>query len=253
MRGAVDARGARHALVLSAVAVLVSLAPLGCGGAAAPVAHVTSVSVTVPVDGATVATRDIEVVGAVVPQAALVRMAGRGIRVRAGAFRARMRLHTGVNRIRVFASARGYGHARAELTVRYQANAPVRHAAPGLAAQVNNVCSNLDVRLVVMAPASDPATFLREERKLLALQHVLVSHLEAIKAPPAARTAYAAFVSSLALLVSDNAQAVHDVQTNSVAALNRLVAQAKPAAAIFMSHGQRLGFYACTEEVVPVG
>lgn len=63
----------------------------------------------VPVDGATVAIRDIEVVGDVAPQAAVVRVAGRRVRVRAGAFRARMRLHTGVNRIRVFASTRGYG------------------------------------------------------------------------------------------------------------------------------------------------
>jgi hypothetical protein len=240
-------------LVLTAVAVLVSLALVGCGAAAAPVPHVTSVSVTVPVDGATVATRNIEVVGAVLPQAARVRVAGRGIRVRAGAFKARMRLHAGVNRIRVFASARGYGHARTELTVRYRANAPVRRAAPGLAAQVNAACSNLDVKLVVMAPASDPTTYVSEARKLLPLQRRLVSRLEAIKAPPAARTAYAAFVSSFDLVVSDDAQVLQDLQTNAVAGLPGLVAQAKPASASFLAHGHRLGFYACTEFVVPLG
>lgn len=129
----------------------------------------------------------------------------------------------------------------------------MRHAAPGLAAQVNGACSNLDGRLVVMAPASDPTTYLRDARKLLALQHVLLSRLKTIKAPPAARTGYAAFVSSIALLVSENVQALQDLQTNSVAALHRVSAQAKPSAASFMSHGRRLGFYSCTESVVPVG
>lgn len=104
-------------VVLGAAVGLLS----GCGGSGAPngASHRVQVSLIAPTDGSEVTVANIEVLGTITPRDAALRVFGKRVRVRHGAFRARIVLHRGVTRIRIKASARGFLGSSMTVSVRY--------------------------------------------------------------------------------------------------------------------------------------
>lgn len=91
---------------------------VGCGGAATPSA--VHVSITAPVDGATVVVPGIEVLGTIEPKNGVVTVSGKRAQVENGTFRRPMLLTTRLTRIKIVARARGYVDSTMEVSVSYQ-------------------------------------------------------------------------------------------------------------------------------------
>lgn len=105
-------------------ACLIALACLACAGCAtsepAGPPQVT-LSLTAPTSGATVGVRTVFVSGTVSPAHAVVRVAGKRVRVHRGSFRHAIRLDRRTTRIKIVARARGFRTARIQTTVHYSA------------------------------------------------------------------------------------------------------------------------------------
>jgi hypothetical protein len=93
----------------------------GCGSASKPAsAPVVRVSLTAPVDGATVAVPNIEVIGSIDPANAVVRVFGSRVKVVNGAFKQHLLLRNGLTRIRISARARGFTGTTTWVRVRFR-------------------------------------------------------------------------------------------------------------------------------------
>ena len=108
----------RHLLAMLALSAGVAT---GCGSSTTTTGPPTvNVSLTAPSYGAVVGVQDIDVVGLVAPNSAVVRVD----RVRAhvankGVFKSNLTLHPGMNRIRIVATAHGYKRATVSVSLRY--------------------------------------------------------------------------------------------------------------------------------------
>ncbi len=108
----------RHLLAMLALPAGVAA---GCGSSTTTTgAPTVNVSLTAPSYGAVVGVQDIDVVGLVAPNSAVVRVD----RVRAhvankGGFKSNLTLHPGMNRIRIVATAHGYKRATVSVSLRY--------------------------------------------------------------------------------------------------------------------------------------
>jgi hypothetical protein len=89
----------------------------GCGAAQTP--GTVQLSLTAPVDGATVNVHGIVVLGTVRPKLAVVIMSGKRIRVINGTFKHPLVLRRRLTRIKVVARAAGYAGAATNISVRY--------------------------------------------------------------------------------------------------------------------------------------
>jgi hypothetical protein len=115
-----------------AVVALASLILAGCGGTSGP--HAVRLSLTAPVDGATVGVTRIEVLGTIDPKSAVVVVNGRPVRVIAGSFRQSIVLHNRLTRIRIVASAHGFVRSTAVVSVHYNPRVlPAASPAPAAA------------------------------------------------------------------------------------------------------------------------
>jgi hypothetical protein len=139
--------------------MLLSLVVVGCGGASGPAA--VKLSLTAPTDGATVVVSSLYALGTVQPKGAAVVISGKPVHVHSGAFRDRISLHRGLNRLRLVASAPGFltttmnvavrseptpqrpagGQSSAAQTSRHSVNAPpgTRYA-PAVQAEFLRTC-----------------------------------------------------------------------------------------------------------------
>jgi Glucodextranase, domain B len=103
----------------------------GCGSAATPSAPPrVTVTLTAPTDGATVEVSKIEVLGTITPASAVVRVSGKPVRVKRGAFEEPLVLRKGVTHIRIDASAKGFSNASMVVSVRYTPRASEPAAGP---------------------------------------------------------------------------------------------------------------------------
>jgi len=91
----------------------------GCGGSATATAPKVEVSLSAPTDGATVIVSRIEVLGTVAPDNAVLRVSGRHVRVRHGAFDTGISLRRGLTHIRIEARAAGFLSSSTVISVRY--------------------------------------------------------------------------------------------------------------------------------------
>jgi hypothetical protein len=93
----------------------------GCGAASTsnPASSRVQVSLTAPTDGARVAVPTIEVLGTITPKNAVLRVSGKRVRVRHGAFKTPILLHKGLTRIRIKARAKGFLGSSVSVSVRY--------------------------------------------------------------------------------------------------------------------------------------
>lgn len=108
----------RHLLAMLALTAGVVA---GCGSAATTTGPPTvNVSLTAPSYGAVVGVQDIDVVGSVNPESAVVRVDHvRAHVAKAGSFKSHLTLHPGRNRIKIIASAHGYKRATVSVWLRY--------------------------------------------------------------------------------------------------------------------------------------
>ena len=114
----------RHTLRPLAGAALLALACValaGCGSSAPSGPPQVTLLLTAPTSGATVGVRTVIVSGSVTPAHAVVRVAGKRVRVRHGSFVHAINLSARTTRIRIVARARGYRTGRIETTVHYSA------------------------------------------------------------------------------------------------------------------------------------
>jgi glucodextranase-like protein len=100
-------------------------AAVGCGSAGtASAPPKVTVTLTAPTDGATVEVSKIEVLGTITPESAVVRVSGKPVHVKQGAFEEPLVLRKGVTHIRIDASAKGFSSASMVVSVRYAPRAP---------------------------------------------------------------------------------------------------------------------------------
>jgi hypothetical protein len=100
----------------------------GCGSSSTASPPKVRVSLSAPTDGATVNVSNIEVLGTVAPENAVLIVSGQHVRVRHGAFKMPMSLRKGLTHIKIEARATGFVRSSTVILVRYS---PPRHAAPG--------------------------------------------------------------------------------------------------------------------------
>ena len=103
----------------AAVTALLALGACG-GGTASQTSQAPQVSLTAPVDGATVVVSNIVVAGSVDPSATSVLVNGKHARVSHGAFRSPLHLRAGRNRITIVASEPGRPRAVMHISVSYR-------------------------------------------------------------------------------------------------------------------------------------
>lgn len=121
-----------RSLSYGALAVGACAALGGCGSASPPAS--VQLSLTAPVNGATVVVPRIVVFGTIEPKNARVTVAGKTVQVSDGAFRQSLSLKKRLTTIDVRASASGYVGSSTEVEVHYAPAPParaVRHPQPG--------------------------------------------------------------------------------------------------------------------------
>jgi hypothetical protein len=167
----------------------------GCGGGggagASSAPRTVAVRIVAPVDGATVNTHALELIGSVSPPDATVTAAGATVKVENGSFRAPLRLTGSVMRIAVAATAPGYRPAAQVLMVRYQAPPPSQQTGGGSSggssyapsggrdALVNHLCARHN-REVLALPGFTPSNVRTVEASVKRLNTAFIDDLEAI-------------------------------------------------------------------------
>jgi hypothetical protein len=220
---------------------------VGCGSSAKPPTRI-SLSVSVPVDGATVAVPDIEVEGTVTPAAAFVQVAGHPVGVRGGEFSRAMLLHLGTNRIQIVAAAPGYPSTGSDLTVHYRASHSESTAAlrrSYLIGQVNSACAIVDG--LVGLPSRRRLASADGLQSLLDSDSQLVNQLRGIRAPLTVRSAYQAFLGSLRQLANLGS----DLFQAQPATIRHISAEAGSIGARGAGLARQLGFTQCVPNMRP--
>jgi hypothetical protein len=117
---------------LSAVPLFITYTLIAsCGSSASPAA--VKVSLSAPVDGATVVVPGIVVLGTIEPKTAVVTVSGKPARVAGGTFRRDITLRKRRTRIAIVASARGYTRSTIVVFVTYVSNPRSARAHAGIA------------------------------------------------------------------------------------------------------------------------
>jgi hypothetical protein len=148
-------RGIVRLSPLPAILLLGGAALLGgCGSASKPASPpAVQLSLTAPVDGATVAVRNIDVLGTIRPNNAVVVVAGKRVRVVNGAFKQPLLLRRPLTRISVVVNASGYVGSTSWVTVHY---VPAPAPASGSAGDTASIATMAPAGKGASVPAPSP-------------------------------------------------------------------------------------------------
>jgi hypothetical protein len=222
------------------------LALAGCGSGAP---QGPSLAVTVPVDGSTVLTPHIDMVGTASPGIATVRVGGRLVRVRAGTFTAQLRLHRGVNHFRVVAVSAGNHPLQSELTVRYRPQPPPMP--PTLTQQINAICQNANTQALLLPKVSDAAGMVKDFRGLVVMLNKMVSRFAAVLPPAAQTREYQSFVTSERGIATGYNDLLNAAEANSKSGVASAVAALRKASPVAQNWASALGFNQCIDVSLP--
>lgn len=114
----------RPIVKLAGILCVAAGAAAGCGAASTP--PTVQLSITAPVNGASVVVPGILVTGTVEPKNAAVTISGRNAQVKNGVFRSPILLRARLTRIRIAATAHGYVSSVTEVAVGYSPRASSR-------------------------------------------------------------------------------------------------------------------------------
>jgi hypothetical protein len=232
--------------------VVTACAVAGCGGSSAPPAHVITLSVNAPNYGAVVGVRDIVVLGSVTPAQALVRVNHARAKVVKGSFKHALRLHKGVNHIRIVASAQGYKGVTTVVKLRYRSDNSGA-ALNRFIAEGNQACSKLVAGIGRLPQINSAAALHQDVEAVLGLDQAFLARLRTIHAPGKLQAPFNKSIHQLQSAVNDFQLTIEEIQGGDARAAVDHYRRAAHLANSGSNGLNAIGIQQCNAVVVPGG
>jgi hypothetical protein len=235
-------------------ALAVGLLAGGCGGSAKPAGPKTvTLLLTAPSSGAVVNVRQIDVVGSVDPVTASVRVDRDGTRVKKGSFKHTLRLHNGVNKIRIVATALGYQAGSAVVSLRYRPAEPAGGPDGAFISQTNAACSKANDQVNKLPVPSTVAIAQSDFNRELQYDSDFINRLRSIHAPHPLAGSFAHFISLSQTELKLLSPFFYALKSRDLPEIRRILTKAERIVVRAANISDSLGMESCDAIVFPHG